>query len=125
MNDEISDRLSDLKIEEFIWIIYIAIIFLSFYSNSLERKYFIYKDEKAKEQYRNIMILIFSVLIVVYFYFLHDSYKDLKKLEHCSKEKTEKVVLSFIASLLITISGVIFLYLAYKDENLDVELAFT
>lgn len=123
-NKEINKRLNELKIEEFIWIVYIFIIILSFYSNNLERKYFIYNDQNAKEKYRNIMIVIFSILIIVYFYFLSDSFDDIKNLNCYSNEKREKVLLSFTASLLIFISGLIFLYLAYTDENLDVELAF-
>ena len=32
--------------------------------------------------------------------------------------------LSFIGSLLILISGLIFLYIAYNDQELDAEIAF-
>lgn len=121
----LEEKLKELKIEEIIWIIYIGIIILSFYSNNLERKYFIFNDNIAKEKYRKIMILIFSILIVVYLYFLKDSYDDYKDLKvYNSDEKKQLVTLSFIASLFIFISGIIFLYIAFKDENMDVELAF-
>ena len=124
MNNEIKDRLKDLKVEELIWIVYLGIIFLSFYSNSLERDYFINKNDESKEKYRKIMIFIFSILVIVYYYFFSDSLKDLKNIEFYDEGKKQKVLLSFVASSLILISGIIFLYLAYKDENLDVELAF-
>ena len=123
--DSLDDKLKQLKIEDFIWLIYIFIIFLSWYSNSLERKYFIYNDLESKEKYRKIMIFIFSILIIVYVYFLKDSYSDLKNLNNLDSEKTKNLLfLSFIASLLIAISGFIFLYIAVKDEDLNVELAF-
>ena len=77
--DELSQKLKQLKNEDFIWIIYIGIIIMSWYSNHLERKYFIYNDLKCKEDYRKMLILIFSILIVVYLYFLKDSFSDLKK----------------------------------------------
>ena len=122
---ELNNKLNELKTEEFIWIIYIGIIALSFYSNKLERKYFIYNDNESKEKYRKTMILIFSILIVVYLYFLKDSYDDLKNLKpYDSEEKKNLVTLSFIGSLLIAASGFIFLYIAFKDQNIDVELAF-
>ena len=71
------------------------------------------------------MLFIFSILIVVYFYFLRDSYNDFKNIsERDSCKKQNLVFLSFIASLLIFVSGLIFLYIAYKDEELEVELAF-
>lgn len=36
MNNEEFERLKEIKIENFIWIIYIGVILLSWYSNSLE-----------------------------------------------------------------------------------------
>ena len=125
MNDEIENRLKEIKIEDFIWIIYIIIIILSFYANSLEKKYFIFKDQIAKEKYREIIIFIFSILIVVYSYFLISSINDINNLKESDSLKKRKLeYLSFIASLLILISGIIFLYIAINDENIDVELAF-
>lgn len=123
--DDLADRLRQLKIEDFIWLIYIGIIVLSWIANSFERKYFIFKDLKSKENYRNLMILIFSVLIIIYLYFLDDSFKDLKKLNiFDSKEKKNLTFLSFIGSLFVAISGFIFLYIIIKDEQIDVEIAF-
>lgn len=125
MNEEVVNRLKQLKIEDFIWLIYLGIIFLSWYSNSLERKYFTYNDLNAKEKYRDIMKIIFIILIIVYLYFLNDSYNGLKNLKPYDSEKQKNLVtLSFIASLLIAISGFIFLYIAFEDEDLNVELAF-
>ena len=122
---KLNEILKQLKIEEFIWVIYIGIIGLSFYSNNLERNYYLYNDNISKDKYRKVMILIFSILIVVYLYFFKDSYNDLKNIKpYDSIEKKNLVELSFVASFLITISGFIFLYIAYKDENMDVELAF-
>jgi len=123
--ESLNNKLKQLKIEDFIWVIYIGIIVLSWYSNNLERDYFIYNNLDSKEKYRKIMIFIFSVLIIVYFYFLKDSYEDLKNITSCdSKNKNDLTYLSFIASLLILISGVIFLYIAIKDKDINVELAF-
>ena len=121
--EELNKKLKELKIEELIWIVYIGIIVLSFYSNSLEKKYFLTNDLKSKENYRSIMILIFSILILVYLYFLKDSYDSLKNSYKFSK-KYQLNLLSFIASLLIFISGCIFLYIAYVDKDIDVEIAF-
>ncbi len=120
---QLNNKLKELKIEEIIWITYIGIIILSFYSNNLERKYFINNDIKSKDKYQKIMILIFSILIIVYLYFLKDSYDSLKKI-YVNDKKYKLNLLSFISSLLIFISGCIFLYIAFNDNDLDVELAF-
>ena len=122
---DLSEKLNQLRIEDYIWLIYIGIIFTSWYANTLERKYFIYNDLKSRDKYRKVIIFIFSILIIVYLYFLKDSCDDIKNLSYCdTEEKKNLTYLSFIASLLIAISGFIFLYIAIKDEEIDVELAF-
>lgn len=126
MNDEeLKDKLKDLNIEDFIWIIYIGIIFFSWFSNSLERNYFLTGNESSKDKYRTIMIIIFSILVIVYIYFFIDSLEDYNNLKDTdSKKKKELITLSLVASTLILISGLIFLYIAIQDEELNVELAF-
>ena len=126
MNDkELNDKLKQINTEDLIWVIYIGIIIMSWYSNYLERKFYINKDLQAKEKYQKTMIFIFSVLLIIYVYFFKSSYDDFKKLnKYKSKKKRDLITLSFIASLLILISGAIFLYIALVDNGLDVELAF-
>lgn len=124
MNDKL-DRLNDIKIENFIWIIYIGIILLSWYANSKEKNFILYNDNKSKKEYQGLMILIFSILLIVYLYFTKDSYDDIKKLsKYDSKKKRDLTYASFIGSLLITISGIIFLTIAITDDNIDTEIAF-
>lgn len=120
---DVNNRLKEIKIENYIWIIYIGIIILSYYSNSLEEDYLINNNLISKEKYRTIMIIIFSILVIVYFYFLQDSYDSIKNI-HNIDESNYLYYLSFIASLMIFISGLIFLYIIIRDKDLNVELAF-
>ena len=123
--EDINEKLKELNIEDFIWVVYIFIIILSWYSNKLERNYYLYNDIKSKEKYRKILIIIFSIAIVVYLYFLKSSVSDINNLKVTDSYKKKNLdYLSFIGSLLIAISGFIFLYIAFVDDNLDVELAF-
>lgn len=123
--EEINEKLKILNTEDYIWLIYIGIIFMSWYSNSLERKYFTENDIESKTKYQKIMVLIFTILIVIYLYFLKESTNDIKNLKPWDTPKKKNLVyLSFLGSLLIAISGFIFLYISIVDENLDIELAF-
>ena len=123
--EEIKNKISQLNIEDFIWIIYLLIIIMSYYSNHLERNYYLTNNMNNKDRYRKIMVIIFSILIVVYVYFLKSSVNDLNKLKPTdSLKKKQLVTLSFLASLFIAISGFIFLYIALVDDDLNVELAF-
>ena len=125
MYNDVNERIKEIDIEDFIWIVYLGIIALSFYSNSLERKYFIFNNEVDKEKYQKIIIVIFSILVIVYLYFLKSSIDSIKNLNPSASQETKNLTyLSFLASLLIAISGFIFLYIAFKDKNLDIELAF-
>lgn len=121
---DINNRLKQIKIENYIYVIYIGIIILSFYANHLEKQYLIYNDEEAKKKYRNILILIFLIAVLVYIYYTHDSYQGVK--EPSSNAEIQKFNnLSFLASTLVLISGFIFLYIAYNDKDINVELAFS
>lgn len=119
------DRLQDIRIENYIWVIYIIIIFISWYANSKEKKFILYNDEVNRREYQNLLVLIFSILLIIYYYFTKSSYDDLNELT--INDSNKKIILtyaSFIASLLIFISGMIFLTIAIMDEEIDVELAF-
>ena len=123
--NELNDKLKEFKAEEFVWIIYIGIILLSFYSNDLERKYFINNDLESKKKYTDLMIIIFTVLLIIYMYFAKSSLDEVRNLkQNDSMDKKRLTYLSFVGSFLILISGIIFLYIAFQNENLDVELAF-
>ena len=119
------DKLNDIKIENYIWVIYIFIIILSWYANSEEKNFLINQDEKNRKEYQNLMILIFTILVIIYYYFAKSSYDDIKELK--LNDTTKKKILtymSFLGSFLVLISGIIFLTIAINDENLDVEIAF-
>ena len=122
---EKEERLKDIKTENLIWIVYIGIIILSWYANSKEKHFVLYNDEKSKKEYQNLMILIFSVLVIAYYYFAKDSLKDYQKLTPFdSKKKKNLTTASLIASIFILVSCLILLGIAITDEDIDIEIAF-
>lgn len=123
--EEISKKIKEINTEDLIWIVLIGIIITSFISNEYEKKYYINNDINSKNKYQRINVFICTILVIIYIYFLKSSIDSLKNLKPSdSNKKKNLVTLSFIGSLLITISGIIFLYIAITDDNLDVELAF-
>ena len=114
MDDRLK-KLNDIKIENFIWVIYIGIILLSWYAN----------DQRSKKEYQNLLIFIFTILVLVYYYFAKDSYDSLQNINEDDSDKKKGLLFSsFIGSVLILISGIIFLGIAILDEEIDVEIAF-
>ena len=51
---EKEERLKDIKTENAIWVVYIGIIILSWYANSKEKHFVLYKDDKSKKEYHII-----------------------------------------------------------------------
>lgn len=124
MDDRLK-KLNDIKVENFIWVIYIGIILLSWYANDKERKYLLYNDQRSKKEYQNLLILIFTILVFVYYYFAKDSYDSLQNInEDDSAKKKGLLFASFIGSVLILISGIIFLYILIVDDEIETEIAF-
>ena len=127
MNDikDRMDKLEDIKIENFIWVIYIAIIFLSWYANSKEKKYLLYNVLLSKKEYQNLLILIFTILVIIYFYFAKSGYEDILNLTSYDSPKKQMLTkFAFIGSFLILVSGIIYLVLAILDDEIEIELAF-
>lgn len=119
------DRLREIREENIVWLIYIGIIILSYYANYKETCYVLTDSNDIKEEYRSIMLIIFIILVIIYYHFVVDSYNSIKKLS--SNDTTKKITLtyaSFIASMLVFISGIIFLLIIIYDDNIDVEIAF-
>lgn len=124
MNDKLK-RLEDIKIENIVWIIYIGIIILSWYANSKEKKYLLYKDLLSKKEYQNLLILIFTILVIIYFYFAKSGYEDILNLTSYDSPKKQMLTkFAFIGSFLILVSGIIYLVLAILDDEIEIELAF-
>lgn len=124
MNNRL-DRLKDIQIENLVWVIYIGIIVLSWYANSKEKQFILFQDEKSRQEYQNLLILIFTILIFIYFYFTKNSYEDLQSLQKGDTSKKKILTYaSFTGSVLILISGFIFLGIAILDDNIDTEIAF-
>ena len=95
------------------------------YANSKEKKYLLYNDEEARREYRSLLIIIFSILVIIYYHFTKNNYEDILKLN--SSDTNKKIILtkaSFIGTLLVLISGIIFLIIAIYDKQIEVELAF-
>ena len=123
MNVNQKERLRQIQAENNIWIIYLGIIALSYYSNALEKDFFTTGNQNSKVTYRKINIIIFTTLLLVYAYFEKDTLNSFLK-----KEKSERAkvfdTLSLVGSTAILIAGIIFLYIAIEDKELEEEIAF-
>ena len=119
-----NNRIKKIEFENKLWIIYLIIIALSYQSNYYEKNYFITNNLNSKETYQKINTFIFTLLVLIYAYFEKDA---LTSFLDKNKSTTIKYydTLILIATTLVLISGLIFLYIILVDNNLDEEIAFS
>lgn len=88
--------LKTIQMENYIWIVYLILIGLSFLANDEEVKYFLYGDKIAKKNYRTLLIIVFSIAVVIYYYFFKSGlaeYKNIKIDDTCSKKFLRQLIL--------------------------------
>jgi len=118
-----NDRIKEVNIENFILVIYYVIITLSLIDNYIEKRYLLYGDEKDKKTYRNLLFIIFGVVFLIYLYYTINGIKGLRDISDSGTKQLSE--LSVLANILVLISGAIYLYIIYKDQDLNVELVFS
>ena len=123
--EENIERINQIKIENFIWLICIILIGISLYGNYYEEKYFKYYQEQDKEKYRSALIFVFSIAMIIYIYFLYDSYQSYIKAKSLDEKSQKLATLNLLTSILFAMGGSILLYISLTDENLDTEISFT
>lgn len=123
-DDELNNRLKELKAEDIIWTILIILLLLSFYANHIERDYLIHNNQVSKEKYRHLQIFIFVVATLTYLYYAQEDFQDIFSLNQTdTPKKVFHTYLSFIASLAILFAGLIFIYIAVTDTELETEIS--
>lgn len=80
--EEINEKLKILNTEDYIWLIYIGIIFMSWYSNSLERKYFTKNDIESKTKYQKIMRFDLSRCFSAKHYISENSVQNIRRADN-------------------------------------------
>ena len=123
MNSNIIETIKKIKIEDYIWYIYLFLVGYNLYSNYLEKKYLITNDKNLYDKFHKINTTISFIALIIFIYFLITSYEDVTKLNNNASENEKKFkTLTFIASLLFVIGSAISLYVTYKSTDLDDQL---
>lgn len=111
--DTINETLNELRIEDFIWIIYLFLILFALASNHFEKQFVLTRNQTSENNFRKINTFIFFVTLLIYLYFVRLNWKNLKKLDASSSPKSVLFAnLSFFVAILFLIGGVISLILS-------------
>lgn len=124
MNSELDKRLKQIGLENVVFGVFIILIILAYFANEEEVNYFLQKNELSKKRYYYLMIIIFFVVVLISGYYFYQSYLNLvsSKIGEYSKSK-EYARLDFIASGAALLAGLIYLYIAITDIEIDAEIS--
>lgn len=107
------DRITILKRENLIWIIYVIFAIFGIRANNLEIEDLKNGNNNNRQQYRTINISIIIISLIIYIYFISITYGYYKE------RRIKATVYGLIGSILIFIAGTLFLLaeLSFDEEN--------
>lgn len=115
-----NDKLQEIENENFIIGIYFILLTIYLYANTIEVKYLKYKKVQDKENYRLLLYIVFGTTFIITLYYTITNLNDLKKNQNIEVQKLKE--LSTIATILILISTIIYLYIIHEDKNINLEV---
>lgn len=125
MIDELEERVRAIRQENFVWIIYLVVIGISYYANKLEIDYFKTNNEESAKWYRYLEILVFSIVTIIYLYFTIKDYMEVMSLsDDDSYNKKKYAYLSLISDVAVLFAAGILLYIAIDDRDIEAEIFF-
>ena len=93
---------------------FLFIIGANFVSNYYVEKYAYTMDEANRKIFRTINIVVLTVILFIYIYYVYASYQGMKKDEENHLYK----LFIFIASILVLIGGIIYLCVEIHKKTL-------
>ena len=111
------ERLKEIKINDFIFIIYIVLSITAIICNNIEEKN-IKNGEGDTKIISSIRTAIVIVGILIYIYFTYTSYQNVKKPNKNTNEKDKKANnYVLLSSILFLIGSIIILYVNLLNTN--------
>lgn len=119
--DEINNKIKEIKIENIVIYIYFILLIVYLYANKVEINYLYFKNELDKEKYKNLLYIFFGISLIISLLFAINNIKELYEYEE-NIEVYKLKKLSALSGILIVITTIIYLYIIYKDENINLEI---
>ena len=114
------ESLNEIRIEDYIWIIYIFLAVFAIVSNHYEKEYLTKHNKQSENIFRTINTEIFIVTFLIYLYFVYINYKHIKELNPNSSSKEILIAnAGLIAALLFLVAGGISLLISIFGSDED------
>ena len=116
-----NSKFEEIKEENFVIFIYFILLFIYLYANKIEVNYLNTGNSYDKDLYRILLFIVFGISFLITLYYVISSYSSLFDYDNDNIYDLKR--LSFFATLLVLIATWIFLYIIYKDEDINLEVS--
>ena len=108
-------ELKEVIINEWIWVIFLILSLANIFGDELEKKA-LKEHEKHNAKAKKIFLITASVALIIYLYFVINSYNKLKKAQQENKNTKTKEI-NFIGQSLVFIGSCLLIYSNIKSKN--------
>ena len=122
--NKVLKTLEEIKIEDWIWIIYLFNASLAIISNFFERDFLKTGSKVSKRAFKTLNIGILIVVFFIYIYFVLLTYSRFKEREsHTTLKSLFVTNANFIAACLFLIGGLLYIFteiISDNDNDIDI-----
>lgn len=120
MQESINQKLNNIKIEDFIWVVYLFLAIFAIISNEYEKTSLIRNGTTKNLKSKKINVTIFTITFIIYIYFAYINWRDLHSSYLRNKKQLIENQARLIAALLFIIGGAIYLITEANSETPEV-----
>ena len=109
-------NVSELKIDEFIWVIFIILSILNIYGDKCLEDYYKYNIDYKNREAKDIFTVSVFITLIIYLYLLYKRYKVYED-NKLNNRDTKICGMRLFGTLLIVSATILFLYCQLEDRK--------
>jgi len=116
MNEKDRDRIQELTIDEWVWVVFIILSILNIFGDEIEKHFATYHEIKDKEITRKIFNFTVFVSFLIYLYLAYKNYKKYINARQIHQNEFQTGTRGF-ASIFLVVASSCFLYAQLNDSR--------
>lgn len=109
-----NNTLNRLKIEDYIWVIFISLSVINMFGDSLQKKYVSTKNPEYQKEANEVFTFTLLATLFIYIYFFKRNYEAL---ENISDENKELFTIKALGTAFLVVGILCLLYFQVNNKN--------